>query len=150
MVSLKQFGRNMDRSGKNLPSSVNVVVKAVGRAVGHAVVDDTPVDQGQARSNWLPSLGVPIKGTIAPYQEYPKGSRGLGQGRRETANASAAKARIDGAINARQPGQSIIIQNNLDYIRELNAGSSAQAPALFVQSAIRAGIVALNGAVIRV
>lgn len=148
-VSLGQFARWITRSSANLPRAVDVVIKEVARSVGNTLIDETPVDTGEARSNWLPSLGVPIKGTISPYQEYPKYSRALGQGKGESANASGAKARLAGAIAARQPGQSIIIQNNVDHIGPLNAGSSSQSPALFVQKGVRAGILALNGAKIK-
>jgi len=143
-LNLNQFARRMGQTADNLPRAVDVVVKAVARAVGGRLIDDTPVDTGEARSNRLPSLGVPIRGTIAPYQEYPKGSKGAGQGRGETANAAGAKARLAGAIAARQPGQSIIIQNNVEHIQPLNAGTSAQAPAMFVQMGVAAGIKTLN------
>lgn len=140
-----QFGRNINRTADRLPRAVAAVVTAVGKAVSYNVIDRTPVDTGEARSNWLPSLGVPIRGTIAPYTPYPKYSHGNGRGTGETANASAAKARVDGALKARQPGQTFIIQNNVDHIGELNSGSSKQAPALFVELAVQAGVRTLNG-----
>jgi hypothetical protein len=143
--SLGQFAGNMNRRADRLPLTVNLVKKEVARAAIGAVIDGTPVDTGEARSNWIVSLGIPLRGTIAPYRAYPKFSKGAGQGRGETANAAGAKARAQGPINAAQPGQTIIIQNNVDHIRLLNAGSSQQAPALFVQEGVKAGIRTLNG-----
>lgn len=148
--NLLQFGRNMNRTADRLPRAVSAIVTAVGRAVSFNVIDGTPVDTGEARSNWLPSLGVPIRGTIAPYTPYPKYSRGNGRGIGETANASAAKARVEGALKARQPGQTFIIQNNVEHIGELNRGSSTQAPGLFVELAVQAGVRTLNGAVLTI
>lgn len=145
-TNLRQFAGNINRTADRIPRAVDAIIKAAGRAVAHRVIDGTPVDTGEARSNWLVSLGVPIRGTIAPYTPYPKHSKALGRGTSETANAAGAKARADGAINARQPGQKLIIQNNTEHIEDLNRGSSKQAPALFVDLAIAAGINALNGA----
>lgn len=147
--NLGQFARNINRTADRLPRAVSAVVTAVGRAVSYEVIDRTPVDTGEARSNWLPSLGVPIRGTIAPYTPYPKGSKGNGRGVGERANAQAAKLRVDGALKARQPGQTFIVQNNVEHIGLLNAGSSAQAPALFVELAVQAGVRTLNGAVLK-
>jgi hypothetical protein len=144
--SLGQFAGNMNRTADRLPRAVSAIVTSVGRAISYELVDRTPVDTGEARSNWLPSLGVPLRGTIAPYTPYPKGSKALGKGTSETANAQAAKQRIDGALSARAPGQTFIVQNSVEHINLLNSGSSKQAPALFVEQAVAAGIRTLNGA----
>lgn len=140
----------MNRTADLLPRAVNAIVKAAGRAIAYTVIDNTPVDTGEARSNWLLSLGQPMRGTIAPYQPYPKGSKGGGSGIGESANAAGAKARANQVINARQPGQTLFIQNNVPYIGELNDGHSRQAPRLFVDVAVLTGIRSLNGAVLRI
>lgn len=144
--NLRNFARNMNRTSDRLPRAVSAVVTAVGRAVTVNVIDGTPVDTGEARSNWIVSIGVPVRGTVAPYTPYPKFSRGNGRGIAETANAAAAKSRAEGAFRAKQPGQRLIIQNNVDHIGLLNSGTSTQAPALFVELAVQAGIRTLNGA----
>lgn len=135
----------MNRTADTLPRAVDAIVKAAGRAITFSLIDNTPVDTGEARSNWLVSLGVPMRGTIAPYTPYPKFSQANGRGISETANAQGAKQRAEGAITARQPGQTLIIQNNVDHIGELNSGTSKQAPALFVETSVMAGIRTLNG-----
>lgn len=144
--NISDFRRGIDAIADNLPNAVNEVIKLMCRSITFTVVDATPVDTAEARSNWLVSLSVPIRGTIEPYSPYPKFSQALGQGRGETANAAAAKARAVAIINARRPGQTVVIQNNTDHIEELNRGSSKQAPAMFVEDGVRAGIRALNGA----
>lgn len=144
--NLRQFAARMNRSADRLPRAVNAVKQAAGRAITVHLIDSTPVDTGEARSNWIVSLGVPIRGTIAPYVPYPKFSKGNGQGIAETANAERAKARAEGPLKAVRPGQSLVIQNNVEYIGLLNAGSSTQAPALFVEMAVAAGIRSLSGA----
>lgn len=135
----------MNRRADRLVRGVNTLVKEVARTVTYSIIEGTPVDTGEARSNWIISLGGPIGGTIAPYTPYPKYSKGNGQGTGESANANAAKQRADGAITARQPGQILIIQNNVPYIGRLNDGYSLQAPASFVNTAIITGIATLNG-----
>lgn len=148
-TNIPAFRRGLNRTADRLVRAVDLIIREVATAIGNTVIDRTPVDTGEARSNWLPSLGVPIRGTIEPYSPYPKFSKANGQGAAETANAAPAKQRLRGAVAARQPGQSIIIQNNVDHITELNRGSSAQAPRLFVETAVQEGIRTLNGKQIR-
>ncbi|MCC6425646.1 MAG: hypothetical protein IT435_02375 [Phycisphaerales bacterium] len=139
-----------NRTADRLPLAINVLVKGMARAITFYLIDGTPVDTGEARSNWLISLGVPLRGTIAPYTPYPKFSQANGRGRNETANANAARQRAMSAIAARQPGQTLFIQNNVEYIGELNRGTSRQAPALFVEASVLVGISTLNGLPLRI
>jgi hypothetical protein len=60
----------------------------------------------------------------------------------ETQNSAAALAQGKGVIAGAKPEQDIHITNNLDYIMDLNQGSSAQAPAAFVEEAVDAGVKA--------
>lgn len=91
--------------------------------------EDTPVDTGWARSNWVPSVGNPFRGlagskegSVAIIDNSVTGS-GL---------AEAASYTLDkGAI---------YISNNVPYIRRLNEGSSDQAPAAFVQASVERGV----------
>lgn len=145
MASLSQFAVRMNRRADRLPRAVNVLVKTLCRAVATTVIEGTPVDTAEARSNWLTSLGTPLQGTIAPYSPYPKFSQANGQGRSETANLSAAVARALPVIEARLPGQTVYIQNNTDHITDLNRGTSQQAPENFVNDAVRAGIRSIAG-----
>ena len=80
------------------------------------VSGSTPVDTGRARSNWLTAIGTPRRDTEGP------GGGSVDKGR--------------GTIAAAKGGDTIFISNNLPYINSLNAGSSMQAPAEFIQAAI--------------
>lgn len=117
---------------------LNRVIKLMALAIDQAVVLSTPVDTGRARSNWLVSVDTPFVGVIDAY------SPGEGLGIGESANASRALSQGRGAIAVRQPGQSIFIQNNVAYIGALNDGTSAQAPRMFVETAIMEGLAQLN------
>lgn len=147
---MANVGRSLERRAARIESRVNVIVKDICRGTTRSLVIWTPVDTGEARSNWILSLGVPIQGTIAPYTPYPKRSQGNGRGRAETANTDGALTRAEGAIAARLPGQTVIIQNNVPYIGLLNDGSSVQAPANFVQLAMKEGVKTVQGRKVRI
>lgn len=100
---------------KNLEKTV----RAVALVVDAELVRTTPVDTGRARANWLPSLNVPDN--------------------RQIDGPASNKPPIDQAIAAYKLADTILISNNLPYIRKLNEGSSQQAPAGFVDSALAKG-----------
>jgi hypothetical protein len=121
-------------------NQVNKIMVQLENATQEAVVDmalrihgklveDTPVDTGWARSNWLPSVGVPRRETVGEPGSLDTGAAGLGQS--EVVDWKIA----DGPI---------YITNNVPYIRRLNAGSSTQAPAGFVESAIQTEVNKAN------
>ena len=95
------------------------------------LVEDTPRRTGWARSNWVPSIGSPAKLDGTP----PKGDDAAAAEARQ--RASAAQSGIAQVVAAyKLPLGRIYISNNVPYITRLNEGSSKQAPAGFVQSAI--------------
>ena len=116
--------------GKNqamMEGAGRVLVKATAEeALGLALdihgnlVEATPVDTGHARINWIPTTGAPAThevdggGTSAP-------------------DPTAAFA-------AAPPGAPLYVTNNVPYIRKLNEGSSPQAPAGFVEKAVREAV----------
>ena len=139
-MSLDGFSRRIKIRAENVPAQVNTIVRRAVLAIDQAIVLATPVDTGRARSNWLVTLGVGASGTIDPYAP---GSR-LGVG--EANNAAGALAQARTAVASRVPEQTVFITNNVDYISKLNAGSSPQAPPLFVQAGLAAGVAAVAGA----
>lgn len=141
-MSFEQFSRRMRVVGSQLPENVNRVVRKVALAVDQTVVMATPVDTGRARSNWVVSLGSPTEREIEPYQPLPKGTDPSKFG--ESGNARGALEQGKVVIAARRPEQTICITNNVEYIEKLNDGHSAQAPAMFVEQAIDAGIAAVR------
>lgn len=103
---------------KKVIENLEKTIRAVALVVDAELVNTTPVDTGRARSNWLPSLNVPDLRTVEP-------------GGKPAVGPVADSFRID---------DTILITNNLPYIRRLNEGSSLQAPAGFVEAAIARGI----------
>jgi hypothetical protein len=103
--------------------------RATALLVDQVVVSATPVLTGRARSNWLVGLGSPVRRVVETL-----GNAAL------SASISAARARI----NSSKEGETIWLSNNLSYIQRLNQGSSAQAPAGFVERAVETARVALR------
>ena len=91
--------------------------RAVALVVDSVLVQTTPVDEGRARSNWNPSLNVPDGSIREPKQ----------------------KKSIEPILDSYKITDTILISNNLPYIKRLNDGYSKQAPAGFVDAALARG-----------
>lgn len=139
MASLSEFSRRMAVLTGRISGNTTRLVQKAALAADQAVVSSTPVDTGRARSNWIVEMNGREDDTIEPYVEGQHGSTGA-------ANTAAALAQGEGVIRGYVSGrdQSIHITNNLPYIGELNDGSSAQAPANFVEEAVLEAVQAVN------
>ena len=122
----------MDQLAEGIVNNANQTKQKAALAIDRVVVLATPVDTGRARSNWQVSNGSPI---LETRQAYAPGENGSTAG----PNSSSAIAQAEGAIARARKGASIYISNNLPYIGRLNDGSSAQAPAGFIEQAVAVG-----------
>lgn len=110
--------------------AVTVVSRKLVLDVNRRLAENTPIDTGWARSNWIPGVGEP--------QAEPVGTR-------DSVNLTAAASgvsEIGGWDLFRRPAH---IVNNVPYINDLNAGTSPQASPGFVQASIEQGIRGLDG-----
>lgn len=107
---------------KKVLGTLDKAVRAVALTVDAELVRTTPVDTGRARSNWLPSLNVPDTRIVEPGK----------------------KPELSTALSTFKLSDTILLTNNLPYIRRLNDGSSKQAPAGFVDSALAKGKQAIR------
>lgn len=128
MATLKQFNLRISKIAADIELEANTVKKKAAIAIDQVVTLATPVKTGRARANWRVGLDEPVKGTTEDTDTN-------GQ-----ATLQAAKNKINTAGN----GDDIFISNSLPYIGQLNVGSSAQAPAGFVERAIQSGINAVK------
>lgn len=127
-VSFANFSKRMKQYGQSVEHNTSDGVKRIARVTVIELIDRTPVDTGQAASNWQVGLGA-----------FPPGPK-LG-----FTNIPAARALALAMIEQRQAGQNVYISNLLPYIGRLNAGYSAQAPAGFVENAlVQARAIARN------
>lgn len=136
MSDLKNFSKRIKRRASAVSKNTDNVVRKVILAVDQAVVFATPVDTGRARANWQPSIGAPITTTL-PEPSGPN----IGTG---AAIAAGQQVALQYQGGAKSP--TVYINNNLPYIQRLNEGSSKQAPAMFVQSAIAIAVSVIKGA----
>lgn len=125
---------------KNLSSLSNRIVantdkrkRVTALAIDQNVVQETPVDEGRARSNWQVSASTPVTSTVDAYAPGTKGSTAA-------ANTQAAIDQGQAVLSKEVLGQPVFIVNNLPYIRPLNEGHSAQVNPGFIERSINRGI----------
>lgn len=126
---------------KRLEGRAERVVRRVQLTALQALTSATPVDTGHARSGWIPTVGSPADARL----DRPKGigtkekpgknrSRAESDAQKRLAASLAASREISKSYKLSQ-GQ-VYITNPVPYIVYLNEGSSAQAPAKFVEIAV--------------
>lgn len=125
----------MDRLSRQIPVGVKSMVKKTVLAIDQVLVTSTPVDTGRARSNWVVGTGPSTRAIDA----YAPGEGGSTAGENAQAALRQARAFLDST-----DATTIYISNDLDYIEYLNQGTSAQAPAGFIEEAVQAGIDAVH------
>lgn len=115
---MSKFSSQLDTAYKRkVLGTLEKAVRSTALVVDAELVRRTPVDTGRARANWLPSLNSPDVKIVAP----------------------GAKPNIENTLAGFSIKDTVLITNNLPYIRKLNDGSSLQAPKGFVQDAIQVG-----------
>ena len=110
---------------QSLEGFTEKLIKRLALNVTANLVEETPVDTGWARANWVPTIGSPRGRTAGTRAAAEDGKIDLGP---------QASGQL--AVLGYKLGPSIFISNNVPYIKRLNAGSSRQAPAAFIQSSI--------------
>lgn len=139
---LEELANLMFGLSNSLPEMGNAIAQTVAAAIVDAVVRDTPVDTGLARSNWFVSLGGEDTATLLPPY-FPSIHGGVA----ETANADAAVEAGQQKISQSLPGEEIWIQNNIPYLPFLNypPPHSPQAPAYFVELGVAEALGKFDG-----
>lgn len=139
MASLDSLAARLHELANRIDRNRVQLVKTVALTVDQTVVTGTPVDTGRARSNWLVSIG---EGSTSPVEAYSEGKNGS----TAAANLQAATAQAEATIGQYQGklGEQIQIVNNLPYIKPLNEGHSAQAPAGYIEAAIMEAVLVVQ------
>lgn len=122
--NLNSLARRMREVAERLETGLASYVGDVGVQIGERLVPATPVDTGLARANWRPSLRAP---TTVPVTFLDR-------------TGAATVARIRTVAQQYRLGDTLFIVNRVPYINRLNAGSSPQANAGFVQEAVGEGL----------
>ena len=126
--SLLDLANSLERKAKAIDEAASKTAVDTALAIVGDLAYKTPVDTSQALSNWIVTLDAPATERIDPH--YP-GEGGSTQRSSAAETLNQAKA----VLANKKPGQAIFITNNLPYIKRLNDGYSAQAPAGFVERA---------------
>jgi hypothetical protein len=138
MATAKQVGNQLNRLGKLIPEAINFAIQTLAARIDSQIILANPVDTGRSRANWLIGVGDNPEGELNIQEDEGIPNSGVqfdaGIALKEQAN-----------LKTRKPEQTIFIVNNTSYIEQLNDGSSQQAPANFVQSAIMQGIQSFKG-----
>jgi hypothetical protein len=115
------------------------LTKRVAKRTLSSLVEGTPVDKGDARSNWRVSLGNPTSAVIPAYVPGKK----LGIGERQNARAAiqagfAVINRLSVSMKrgTGQAGVALFITNAIPYLGRLRDGYSSQQPNDWVQAAL--------------
>lgn len=115
------FKSDLEKAYKNkVVGTLDKTVRAVALIVETDLVNNTPVDTGRARANWIPTLNSPANFT----------------------NLALSPIGIETVLNSFKTADTILLTNNLPYIQKLNDGSSTQQPAGFVERAVQRGKLA--------
>lgn len=138
MTDFNDLARQLLAYSQSLNKQASDTAVKVATAIVNNLIEVTPVDTSQALSNWQIGLGTPVSSTIPPYVPGTLGYTAI-------ASQSAAIEAAQSALQGKQPGQTIYISNNLDYIQALDDGSSQQEPANFVARAVLIGRLILTG-----
>jgi flavin-dependent dehydrogenase len=132
-VDTKKFSADLLQAAEKMDADVRDVVRLLALKIENGAVVRTPVDTGRARASWNTSeeyadLNVQPEGQYAAYQE----------------KTLAANPNPTGYLSGEKP---IYITNNLEYIIDLEYGSSSQAPNGMARLAVADALSELNGIV---
>lgn len=114
------MGRKAELEGEKLRRALTQAPQALILEIDKELRRTTPVDVGNARANWVPSVGTPHTGGAT--------RRGSGSAERAAGVTAVLAYELDQGP--------LYVSNGVPYIRRLNDGWSKQAPALFVEAAV--------------
>lgn len=147
MPDLHDLADAMGLLANKIGGFANSVCQDMASTILKDLTEVTPVDTGTALSNWIVTLDAPALALqFTAYVPSPKGRMKGGVWVHAVDPVATAQANAPQTLQAglaviatKLPGQSIFITNSLDYIATLDAGSSSQAPAGFVDRAVILG-----------
>jgi hypothetical protein len=142
MANLNDLAAYLRQMAQQVPTMASTLA-ATACTVGITdLVNVTPVDTGAALSNWQVTLGTATAPIIPPYVPSQRGKTRQGTWAHtidpsitREANIPPTLAAAQGVLSQKQSNETIHLQNNVPYIVKLNNGSSAQAPAGFIDRA---------------
>jgi hypothetical protein len=138
--SESNFKDRFAKIAAGLQKNVELAVKSYAHEVTTNLFVQTPIDTAQARSNWVVTIGT-ADFNFVPLPDYR--SR-VGKGRPNVQAYSAAMRAAHAEIDNYKSGRVLFIQNNTPYIIHLDAGTSPQAQADYVNDICIAALKTLR------
>ena len=111
-----------ERAAVKIEQNAGKLQKETAKEALYRIVLTTPVKTGKARSNWRVSHGRRTTTVIDTYGAEIAADVAISKGVQK--------------INETPPKTDILLNNRVDYIQDLNQGSSQQAPAGFIEAAV--------------
>ncbi len=129
MADFSTIGNWLERKVDQRLHKVSEHVSNSAYTFVNSAIYETPVDTSKALSNWRVGVGAGVNGEIEAYVLGSKGSTASASRGQATALASAK-------LDTRKLGETIYIINHVQYIGDLNRGSSRQAPSGYITDLI--------------
>jgi len=130
------------RVSDDLDAFVEKAVRQLQLRVFQVLTSASPVQTGFFRAGWTPSTGQADRSGLSSRPANLEAAASFAASRFSQNNQKAAQI----AATYRLSAGTVFIVNNVRYGIALNAGSSAQAPAMFVETAIAQAVQATNAA----
>lgn len=135
----KEFSVDMSQLAKSFPLRADELKRKAALVALVEATLATPADTGRARANWQIGRVRPVTRPIKTYVAGAKGSTASQNSQRAIqVGTERLSKRVSGV------GRDIYLTNNVPYIEYLNKGSSVQAPAKFVEAAIKRAISSIR------
>lgn len=132
MANLLDLAEAMRAKAVEVEEAASNLAVNLATVILNDLLEHTPVDETVAVSNWQVSLNNPRRSVIPAYHSGISGYT-----RPESVEAAFSDAQ--NTLRTKKPGQVIWITNNVDYMTDLNDGSSRQEPAGMFERAMVVG-----------
>lgn len=129
MANLSDLAKRLNKFADTIEAAPSKVAAEVVLVLVDELTDRTPVDTSKAISNWLVSLEDPVLIDLDAYYEGIAGST-FRASKNEVLSFAKSK------LATKVPGEAIFVSNSAPYIRDLENGSSSQAPAGFTKQSV--------------
>ena len=153
MPDMNYLASYMQQLAVKIPDFGNQVAKDVASAILSDLTQVTPIDVGEAVSNWQVTVGSAAISRLPAFVPSPKGRVKDKVWIHRVDPAITAQANIpfimqagQAVLSKKKPGETVFIANNAPHIVDLDQGSSTQAPQGFVDRAIVLGIQIVGNA----
>ncbi len=118
------MGAQSARIGDRLRKHIETIFKALVLEIDRELRASTPVDTGNARAGWVPSIATPV----------------LVQEGSDAAHASG----VAQVLRFKLGDGALWVSNGVDYVPILNYGTSDQAPPLWIEAAIDRAVATIQ------